>query len=82
MSQKISFLDPIFTISLQQNKVKLPNVSYITLYCITVQKTNNFDHISGGYVQKTTQKQPKMVLSAGKKTFQRWKLEKYKSDVS
>ena len=44
--------------------------------------SNHFGHISGGYIKKTTQKQPKMVLSAGKKTFERWKLEKYKSDVS
>ena len=29
---------------------------------------NKFDNISVGYVQKTAQKQPKAVLSAGMKT--------------
>ena len=34
------------------------------------QIPNKFDHISVGYVQKTTQMQPKIVLSAGTKTFE------------
>ena len=40
------------------------------LCCITplVKISNEFDHISVGYVQKTDQKQPKTVLSAGMKT--------------
>ena len=35
-----------------------------------------------GYVQKTAQKQPKIVPSAGMKTFEISKLENYKSDVN
>ena len=37
----------------------------------------NFDHISVGYVQKTAQKQPKVVLSTGMKTFEISKLKNY-----
>ena len=39
-----------------------------TLLCIAslFKISNHFDHISGGYVEKATQKQPKVVLSAGK----------------
>ena len=44
--------------------------------------SNKFDHISVGYVQETTQKQPKIVLSAGMKTFEISKLENYKSDIN
>ena len=42
------------------------------LRCIAslVKISKEFDHISVGYVQKTTQKQPKTVLSAGMKTFE------------
>ena len=40
--------------------------------------SNEFDHISVGYVQKATQKQPKTVLSAGMKTFEISKLENNK----
>ena len=41
------------------------------LRCIVslVEISNEFDHISVGYIQKTAQKQPKIVLSAGMKTF-------------
>ena len=35
-----------------------------------------------GYVKKTTHKQPKIVLSAGLKTFELSKLENYKSDIN
>ena len=55
------------------------------LHCIVslVKISNNFDHISVGYVQKTTQKQPKIVLSAGTETFEISKLENYKlSDIN
>ena len=40
------------------------------LHCIAslVKISNKFDHISVGYIQKTAQKQPKTVLSAGMKT--------------
>ena len=34
-----------------------------------VKTSNKSDHISVSYVQKSTQKQPKIVLSAGMKTF-------------
>ena len=49
------------------------------LQCIAslVKISNKFDHISVGYVQKTAQKQPKIVLSAGMKTFEISKLENY-----
>ena len=42
------------------------------LYCIAslVRISNKFDHISVGYIQKTTQKQPKVVPFAGMKTFE------------
>ena len=41
------------------------------LQCIASQAklSNKVDHISVGYVQKTAQKQPKVVLSAGMKLF-------------
>ena len=55
------------------------------LHCIAsqVKISNKFDHISVGYVQKTAQKQPKIVLSAGMKTFEISKLENYKlSDIN
>ena len=42
--------------------------------------SSKFDHISVGYVQKTAQKQPKIVPSA--KTFEISKLENYKSDIN
>ena len=55
------------------------------LHCIAslVKILNKFDHISVGYVQKTFQKQPKIVLSAGMETFEISKLENYKlSDIN
>ena len=50
------------------------------LRCIAslVKISNEFDHISVGYVKKTAQEQPKIVLSAGMKTFETSKLENYK----
>ena len=48
-----------------------------------VKISNKFDHISVGYIQKTTQKQPKLVLSAGMETLEISKLENYKlSDIN
>ena len=49
------------------------------LQCIAsmVKLSNKVDHISVGYVQKTAQKQPKIVLSAGMKLFGISKLENY-----
>ena len=50
------------------------------LRCIAslVKISNEFDNVSVGYVQKTAQKQPKIVLSAGMKTFEISKLKNYK----
>ena len=42
-----------------------------------VKIPNKCDYISVGYAQKTTQKQPKIVLSAGMKLFEISKLENY-----
>ena len=47
-----------------------------------VKISNKFDHISVGYVQKTAQKQTKIVLSTGLKTFEISKLENYESDIN
>ena len=47
-----------------------------------VKISNKFDHISVGYVQKTAQKQPKIVLSASMETFETSKLEKCKLDIN
>ena len=54
------------------------------LRCIAslVKISNKFDHISVGYLQKIAQKQPKIVLSAGMKTFDISKLVNYKSDIN
>ena len=55
------------------------------LHCIAslVKISNKFDRISVGYIQKTAQKQPKIVLSAGMKTFVISKLENHKlSDIN
>ena len=50
------------------------------LCCIVllVKMSNKFDIISVGYVQKTTQNQPKIVPSAGMKAFEISRLEDYK----
>ena len=47
------------------------------LQCISslVKISNKFDHISVGYVQKTAQKQPKILLSGGMKLFEISKLK-------
>ena len=47
-----------------------------------VNISNKFDQISVGYIQKTAQKQPKIVLSSRMKTFENSKLEKYISDIN
>ena len=50
------------------------------LRCIAllVKMSNKFDHISVAYIQKTAQKQPKIVLCAGMKTSEISRLENYK----
>ena len=50
--------------------------------CITGQNFKQIWPHFSGYVQKTAQKQPKIVLSAGMKTFEISKLENYKSDIN
>ena len=54
------------------------------LQCIVslVKFSNKSDHVSVGYVQKPDQKQPKIVLYAGMKTFEISKLDNYKSDIN
>ena len=42
--------------------------------------SNQFEYISMGYIQKTNQKLPKIVLSAGMKTFEISKPVNCKSD--
>ena len=51
---------------------------YVALHHWSKFQTNLTTYISVGYVQKTAQKQPKTVLSAGMKTFEISKLENYK----
>ena len=43
---------------------------------------NKIDIILGSTGQKTTQKQPKMTVSAGKKTFENLRLENYRFDIA
>ena len=54
------------------------------LQCIAslVKISNKYDHISVGYVHKTSQKHSKIVLSAGMKIFEISKLENYKLDIN
>ena len=55
------------------------------LHCIAslVKISNKFDHISVCYVQKTAQKQLRIVLSAGMEAFEISKLKNYKlSDIN
>ena len=49
---------------------------------LNLEMQNELDHISVGYVQKTDQKQTKIVLSAGMKTFEISILVNCKSDVN
>ena len=51
------------------------------LYCIAslVKISNEFDHMSVGYILKL---QPKIILSAGMKTFKISKLVNCKSDTN
>ena len=75
MSQKIGFL--------AQFQVFFKNKKTHHIWIASLVKmSSKFDHISVGYVQKTAQKQPKIVPSAGMKTFEISKLENYKSDIN
>ena len=50
-----------------------------SLQCIAslVKSSNKVDHISMDYVQKTAQKQPKIVFSTGMKLYEISKLKNY-----
>ena len=54
------------------------------LQCIEslVKISNKFNRISVVTFKKLPKKQPKIVLSAGMKTFEISKLENYKSDIN
>ena len=56
----------------------------VALGCIAslVKTLNEFDHIWLGYIQKTNQKHPKIVLTAGMETFEISKLVDCKLDVN
>ena len=41
-----------------------------SLHYISGKPSNEFEHIWESYGQKTTQEQPKIILSAGTKTFE------------
>ena len=47
-----------------------------------VEISNEFEHILVGYIEKTDQKQPKIVFSAGMKTFEISKLVNCISDIN
>ena len=72
MSQKIGLLAQF------QLFFKIKIIPALRCIASLVEISNEFDHISVGYVQKTAQKQPKILLSAGMKTFEISKLENYK----
>ena len=44
--------------------------------------SNKIDNILGSPGQKTTQKQPKMTVSAGTKTFKNLELENHRSGIA
>ena len=44
--------------------------------------SNKIDNILESSGQKTTQKQLKMIVSDGRKTFENLKLENYRSDIN
>ena len=54
------------------------------LQCMSslVKISSRFDHISVVYVQKTSQKQPNIGLSASMKIFEILKLKNNKSDIN
>ena len=60
---------PVLTISLEQNKNCQISDSLLCIGSL-VKISNKFDQISRGYIQNNTQEQPKLVLSAGTKTFE------------
>ena len=81
MTKKICFLCPILTISLKLNTNR--HIAY-SLLCIAllVNISIKLDHVWGSSGGKTSQKQTKMIFSAGWKTLEYWKLGKHKSGIS
>ena len=61
--------------------MKLTSIMYLN-DAFHLVKIGEFDHIWGSYGQQTSQKQPKMISSAGLKTLEHWKLGKYKSGTN
>ena len=49
---------------------------------LLVKISNKIDNILGSSGQKSTQKQPKMTVSASIKTFENLKLENYRSHIN
>ena len=47
-----------------------------------VKISNKIDKMLGSPGQKTTQKQPKMTVSAGTKIFENLKLENHRADIA
>ena len=81
MSQKVSFLAQ-FQVFFKNKKNRHISDALHGIASL-VKILNKFDHISVGYVQKSAQKHPKIVLSAGMKTFEISKHENYKlSDIN
>ena len=71
------FFGPVLTFSLKQNEKFLKSDAFLSI-ALLVKISSHFGHIWKGKVPRTTQKQPKMVLSAGRKTFEILKLGTYK----
>ena len=78
MTQKIVFLAQFqvlfnFSISEKNKNYHIPDA--LCYIASLVEISNKFDHLSWGYIQKTAQKQPKIIPSAGMKTFEISKLQ-------
>ena len=62
-----------------QNYTKHPNIcDALPCTALLVQISKESDHISGSYGQKTTQKQPAVVVFAATKTFENSQLGNHK----
>ena len=78
MSYKISFLtkfQPFLNISIK-------TVPYLMHHLACHHWSNKIDNVLRRSGQKTTQKQIKMIVSAGRKVFENLKLENYISDIN
>ena len=80
MSQKFSFWAQLRRfVDATKEAVTYHVLSYIVSL---VEASNKFDYIWRISTQKTAQKQPKKIISAGMKTFKILKLQNYKSDTN